>query len=182
MDGYPTVDDSYNTAYECSVPCRFASGTELIVTSRGDNGILFEGTKGRIFVNRAKISGKPIEEKWDEGLFGDDDLKALYKGKPFEDHKANLYRCIREGGLPVSDVFSHIMAMNTCHLAAIAARLGRTITWDPAAEKIVGDEQAAAFASRTPREGYAIERSLYGSPPACRREHALTCRQDRAPD
>jgi predicted dehydrogenase len=160
-DGYPTVDDCYNTAYDFSVSCRFSSGTELIVTSRGDNGLLFEGTKGRMFVNRAKMTGTPIEEQWDKDKFGDEDLKTLYKGKPFEDHKANFYRCIREGGLPVSDVFSHIIAMNTCHLAAIAARLGRTITWDPAAEAIVGDEQAAAFASRTPREGYAIERSLY---------------------
>jgi predicted dehydrogenase len=157
-DGYPLVDDCYNTAYDFSVPCKFASGVELIVTSRGDNGILFEGTKGRLFVNRSKITGTPIEEGWDKDAFGDDDLKALYKGKPFEGHKQNFYRCIREGGLPVSDVYSHIIAMNTCHLAAIAARLGRTIKWDPAAEKIVGDDQAAAFASRKPREGYEIPR------------------------
>jgi hypothetical protein len=48
--------------------------------------------------------------------------------------------------------------MNTCHLAAIAARLGRSISWDPATETIVGDEQAAAFASRKPREGFEIPR------------------------
>jgi predicted dehydrogenase len=157
-DGYPTVDDCYNTSHDFSVPCRFPDGTELVITSRGDNGILFEGTKGRLFVNRSKITGTPIEEGWDKEMFGDDDLKALYKGKPFEGHKQNFYRCIREGGLPVSDVFSHIIAMNTCHLASIAARLGRTITWDPVAEKIVGDDQAAAFFARRPRQGYEIPR------------------------
>jgi hypothetical protein len=130
----------------------------MVDTSRGDHGILFEGTKGRIFVNREKVTGKPVEEGWDKDKFTDADVMALYKGKPFEDHKANFYRCIREGGLPVSDVFSHVVAMNTCHLSAIAARLGRTITWDPAAEKIVGDEQAAAMAARTPRAGYEIPR------------------------
>ena len=56
----------------------------------------------------------------------------------------------------MSDVFSHVMAMNTCHLAAIAARLGRVIKWDPQAEKIVGDDQAAAFFSRKRREGFEI--------------------------
>jgi len=86
-------------------------------------------------------------------------VTALYKGKPFEGHKENFYRCIREGGLPVSDVFSHVVAMNTCHLAAIAARLGRTINWDPATEQIVGDDQAAAFMARTPRAGYEIPRA-----------------------
>ena len=128
------------------------------VTSRGENGVLFEGTKGRIFVNRQKIAGKPIEENWDKGKFGPEDLVRLYKGKPFEGHRNNLYRCIREGGLPVSDVFSHVQTMNTCHLSAIAARLGRTIKWDPKAEKITGDDQAAAFFARTPRPGFEIPR------------------------
>ncbi|MFM8735781.1 MAG: Gfo/Idh/MocA family protein [Pirellulales bacterium] len=156
--GYPTVDDCYNTSQDFAVQCRFPSGVEMVVTSRGDNGILFEGTKGRVFVNREKIAGKPIEEQWDKDQFTAADVVALYKGKPFEGHKENFYRCIREGGLPVSDVFSHVMAMNTCHLAAIAARLGRTITWDPAAERITGDEEAAAFMARTPRAGYEIPR------------------------
>ena len=80
----------------------------------------------------------------------------LYKGKPAEGHKNNFYRCIAEGGLTVSDVFSHVQAMNTCHLSAIAARLGRKIKWDPKSEKIVGDEQAAAFFAREQRKGYEI--------------------------
>ncbi len=157
-DGWATVDDCYNTADEYAVKCKFANGTVMNVTSRGDNGILFEGTKGRIFVNRRKITGKPIEEKWDEGKFGDEDLANLYKGKPHEGHKHNFYRCIAEGGLPVSDVFTHVQAMNTCHLSAIAARLGRVIKWDPKAEQIVGDEQAAAFFSREQRKGFEIPR------------------------
>ena len=157
-DGYALVDDSYNTAHDYAVKCRFASGVEMEIESRGDNGITFEGTKGRIFVNRGKIVGTPIEENWDDGHFTEDDVIALYKGKPHEGHKANFFRCLREGGLPVSDVFTHVQAMNTCHLAAIAARLGRKIRWDPAAETIVGDDQAAAFFARTPRAGFEIPR------------------------
>jgi len=157
-DGYPTVDDCYNTAHDFAVKCTFPSGVEMVVDSRSDNGILFEGTKGRIFVNREKITGKPIEEGWDKDQFTDADVVALYKGKPYEGHKQNFYRCIREGGLPVSDLFSHVIAMNTCHLTAIAARLGRTIRWDSKTETIVGDEQAAALAKRTPRAGYEIAR------------------------
>jgi hypothetical protein len=128
----------------------------MIVDSRSDNGVLFEGTEGRIFVSRGKIAGKPIEENWDEGKFGEEDLVRLYKDKPPEGHKNNFYRCIREGGLPVSDVYSHVQTMNTCHLCAIAARLGRVIKWDPKAEKIIGDEQAASFFARKQREGYEI--------------------------
>jgi predicted dehydrogenase len=157
-DGYTTVDDSYNASHDFAVKCKFPSNVEMIITSRGDNGILFEGSKGRMFVNRGKITGSPIDEKWDDGKFGDEDLARLYKGKPHEGHKNNFYRCIREGGLPVSDVFSHTQIMNTCHLAAIAARLGRTIKWDAKAEKIVGDEQAATFVARKQRQGFEIPR------------------------
>jgi predicted dehydrogenase len=157
-NGYPTVDDAYNTSHNFAVHCKFPNGTVMTVTSRGDNGVLFEGTKGRLFVNRGKITGQPIEENWDEGKFTDEDLARLYKSKPFEGHKQNFYRCIREGGLPVSDVYSHVQAMSTCHLSAIAARLNRVIRWDPKAEQIVGDEQAAAFFARKPREGFEIPR------------------------
>jgi len=157
-DGYTTIDDCYNTSHDFAVKCKFASGVEMNITSRGDNGILFEGTKGRMFVNRGKITGQPIDEKWDEGKFTDADLLELYKGKQFEGHKNNFYRCIKEGGLPVSDVFSHVQMMNTCHLAAIAARLGRVIKWDPQAEKIVGDAQAAKFFAREQRQGFEIPR------------------------
>jgi predicted dehydrogenase len=182
-DGYPTVDNCYNTAHDFAVKCKFANGIEMIVDSRSANGVLFEGTKGRIFVDRGKIVGKPIEEKWDQGKFELDDMIRLYKGKAFDvdrqtfyrdacqgipafedwwkimtKHKANFYRCIREGGLPISDVYSHVQTMNTCHLCGIAARLGRVIKWDPKAEKIVGDDQAATFFARTPRKGFEIPR------------------------
>ncbi len=159
-DGYPTKDDYYNTSHDYSVSCKFGNGIEMVVTSHGDNGILFDGSKGRIFVNRGKITGKPIDENWDEGKYSEDDLAGLYKGKPHEGHKNNFYRCIREGGQTVSDVFTHVQAMNTCHLSAIAARLGREIKWDPKAEKIVGDEQAATFFARSRREGFDIPNVL----------------------
>jgi len=155
-DGYPTVDDSYNTSHKFSVKCKFDNGIVFDVTSHGDNGILFEGTKGRIFVNRGKITGQPIEENWDEGKFTEEDVQRLYKGKPFEGHKNNFYRCIAEGGLPVSDVFSHLQAMATCHLSAIAGRVGAVIKWDPREEKIFGNDLAASFFSRNRREGFDI--------------------------
>jgi predicted dehydrogenase len=169
-NGYPTVDTRYNTAHDYVVKCKYASGVVLNVTSGGakeadadsprslGNGILFEGDKGRIFVSRGKIAGKPIEENWDQDAYTDEDVVRLFKGKPHEDHKANFFRCIREGGQPVSDVYSHVQAMATCHLSAIAARLNRVIRWDPKAEKIVGDEQAAGFFAREKRAGYEINR------------------------
>lgn len=154
--GYPTKDDAYNTSHDYAIRCALPGGTELVVTSRGDNGLLIEGSKGRIFVNREKITGLPIEQNWDKDQFGKAEIEGLYKGKPGEGHKDNFYRCIREGGQPVSDVESHLQTMHVCHLSAIAARLGRVVRWDPKAEKILGDDEAASFFARKPRAGFEI--------------------------
>jgi len=155
-DGHTQEDDKYNTSHDFSVKCKFPGAIIMDVTSHGPNGVTFEGTKGRMFVNRGKITGKPIEENWDKDLYTAEDVQRLYKGKPHEGHKNNFYRCIRDGGLPVSDAFSHVQAMSTCHLSAIAARLDRVIKWDPKAEKILGDDQAASFVARDRRKGFEI--------------------------
>lgn len=158
-DGYPTADDCYNTPEHFEVSCKFPSGIELLVVSRSQdgNGILIEGTKGKIHVNRGRIAGKAIEEKWHEGVVTEEDFVAMYNGKPFErNHKKNFINCIREGGTPVSDVISHVQSMNTCHLCAIASRLNREIKFDPKTETIQGDEQASAFLSSPQRKGFEI--------------------------
>lgn len=39
------------------ISVEFADGQELEIRDDGDNGILLEGTEGRIFVNRGRLSG-----------------------------------------------------------------------------------------------------------------------------
>ncbi|MFM8401260.1 MAG: gfo/Idh/MocA family oxidoreductase, partial [Pirellula sp.] len=58
------------------------------------------------------------------------------------DHFRNFFEAARDRVEPISDVYSHHRALSTCHLAGIAARLNRKITWDPKSEKILGDSQA----------------------------------------
>jgi len=159
-DGYPTVDDCYNTLNRFEILCKFASGPEMLVVSHSQdgNGVLIEGTQGRMHVNRERIKGGPIENGLQNSLT-EDDFTELFNGKKFDGwHKRNFIDCIREGGLPISDVVSHIQAMNSCHLCAIAARLGRKIEWDPKTEKILSDDQAATFLARECRKGFEIPR------------------------
>ena len=154
--GRPTVDDRYNTATTFEIKTKFADGVELIVKSEpNSNGILFEGTEGRVYVNRGRLTGKPIEDGVLDKI-SHDDLVALNHNKPLEWTKENFFRCIREGGLPSSDAFSHTYSMNVCHLCAIAARLGRVIRWNPETETIEGDDVAASFLSREQRKGFEL--------------------------
>ena len=158
VNGYPTVDDCYNTSHEFDIQCQFGDTDVRVCSGSPDgNGILIEGTKGRIHVDRGRIKGRPMEEKWYEGVITEEDYRELFNGKEADDwHKRNFMTCIREGGLPISDVFSHVQSMHTCHLCAIAARLDREITWDPQKEVVVGDDQAQSFTARERRKGYDI--------------------------
>ena len=152
--GWPTQDDRYNTAVDFNVLATFPD-VEMTIRSDTDNGVLFEGDKGRIHVNRDRIKGAPFEDLKDNPL-PEDALVEVYKGKQPTGHVANFFDCIKSREEPISDVFSHHRALTTCHLANIALRLRREVKWDPAAEKIVGDEEAQSFTSRTPRKGYEI--------------------------
>ena len=81
-------------------------------------------------------------------------LVALRKGKRLDRHMGNFFECVRDRALPVSDVYTHHRALSTCHLANIALRLGRKLSWDPAAERMVGDTEASTFLARPERKGY----------------------------
>ena len=72
-------------------------------------------------------------------------------------HWANFFHCVRERAEPISDVHSHMRALNICHLAGISARLGRKIHWDAEKQEIKGDDQANAMLAREYRKGFEIE-------------------------
>jgi predicted dehydrogenase len=154
-DGWPTLNNQYNAATEFHVTCQFPNGVEMVIRHDTDNGILFEGTEGRIFVSRGALKGKPVEDLASNPL-SEDALTKLYKGKKPGNHMANFFECIKTREAPISDVWSHHRSMTTCHLANIAIRLGRKLQWDPVKEDIVGDDEARKFLTREQRKGYEV--------------------------
>ncbi|MGH7201850.1 MAG: gfo/Idh/MocA family oxidoreductase, partial [Planctomycetaceae bacterium] len=154
--GHPTQDDQYNTATKFMIHARFPNGVLMKIRDDEKNGIVFTGDKGRFFVGRGEMAGVPVEQLKDHPL-PDDALKTVYKGKEPTDHMDNFMHCVYSREEPVSDVASHVRALNTCHLAAIAIRLGRAFAWDPKAETITGDSEAQSFLAREQRKGYEID-------------------------
>lgn len=155
-DGYPTVDDRYNAATQFTIRVDMPNDVELVITSEGDNGILFEGTKGRFFVNRGKLAGKPVEELKDNPL-PEDAVEKVYGGPVSANHTANFIEGMKARKQPISDVWSHNRMLEICHLSNIAMRLGRALKWDPEKRQIVGDDQANSFLKRENRKGYEID-------------------------
>ncbi|QDT08213.1 Gfo/Idh/MocA family protein [Planctomycetes bacterium K23_9] len=161
-DGVPVQTDRYNTAMQFDLHVAFAgSDVDMNIRHDVDNGILFEGELGRLFVNRGKLVGKPVEGLAANPL-ADDAIAQVYGGGPMigndrEAHWVNFLHAIEHRILPRSDVHSHMKMLNVCHLAGICCRLGRKINWDQTTESVVGDELAASMMKRPYREGFEIE-------------------------
>ncbi|QDT69181.1 Inositol 2-dehydrogenase [Planctomycetes bacterium MalM25] len=164
VDGKPADTTRYNTAQKFNLKVDFAGGdVELIIRNDTDNGILFEGERGRMFVNRGKLVGKPVEELASNPL-PEGAISQVYRGMPMIEnpepkavHFSNLLYCIENDASPIANVHSHMKMLNVCHLAGICCRLGRRIEWDPVRETIVGDDLAASMMKRPYRDGYEID-------------------------
>lgn len=154
-DGHPVVQDQYNAATKFKIQVDMPDDVEMIITSEGDNGILFEGTKGRFFVNRGKIVGAPVEALKDNPL-PEGAIEAVYGGKVSANHTANFIEGMNARKQPISDVWSHNRMLEICHLSNIAMRLDRGLKWDPVKREVIGDAQANSFLSRENRKGYEI--------------------------
>jgi predicted dehydrogenase len=155
-DGYPLKNNRYNTATKFNIKALYPDDVELIIRHDTDNGILFEGTEGRIFVNRGKLTGKPVEEL-ERNPLSEGAIKRAYKNRPLNNHVANFFDSVMSREQPISDVFSHHRAVTTCHLAGIAARVGRKIDWDAKNQRIIGDALAQSLVAREKRARFEIE-------------------------
>ena len=153
--GHPVVHDQYNVATNFRIRADMPGNVEMIITSKGDNGILFEGTKGRFFVSRGRIVGRPIEDLKKNPLPAGA-IEEVYGGKVSANHTENFIQAMQSRKQPISDVWSHNRMLEICHLSNIAMRLGRELKWDPTTRQIVGDSEAQGFLSRENRKGYEI--------------------------
>ena len=161
---YPHVTNGFNVAVDFHATYRYANGVTMTVGDTGRNGILFTGDRGRIFVNRGTIQGKPVEDLKTNPL-GREQMSAYDfdnhnrperagKLEAIINHMGNFFDCVQTRRQPISDLESQHRSVSTCHLGNIAMRLGRPLTWNPDAENFGDDHEANQLLRRDQREGY----------------------------
>ena len=136
----------------------------MTVKDHGENGILFTGEEGRLFVNRGKITGAPVEalatrplprDAWK--VYDFDNLERPARAGKLDaivNHMGNFFDCIGSRKLPISDVASQHRSVSVCHLGNISMRLGKSLEWNPKEEKFVNDAEANKWLRRDQRAGY----------------------------
>ncbi len=135
----------------------FENGTELRLHLDGDRGpglgAIFVGEKGKIEINRNKISANPKE------LIIREDNPGPNKREESVDHVENWLDCIRTGEKCVADVEVGQRGATLCDLVNITravGKVGETLLWDPVNERFKNCEEANKYLSRPRRKGYEL--------------------------
>ena len=160
----PTVANGYNVAIDFNVTYKYANGVMMTVGDTGDNGILFTGDAGRLFVNRGKIAGAPVDalktnplSREDWKVYDYDNLERPPRAGKLDaivNHMGNFFDCVQSRRTPVSDVVGSHRTVSTCHLGNISMRLGRPLKWEPTQEEFIDDKEANTWLKRDQRKGF----------------------------
>ena len=139
-----------------TIHARYANGVKLVLRRGGFNGegewlglgtcpVRFEGDEGWVEAgDYAKIVASSA---------------ALLEGAKLTDtagtdptwHVRNFLDCVKSRAETSSNSSNTRSSHVACHAAAIAARLGRKLTFDPITEAFVGDDEANRLRSRARR-------------------------------
>ena len=150
-DPWPVLPHCYNYPEKYVATCTYDCGTVLKTMSDGENGVLFTGEDGWIFVSRGRIDASD-KALLDEPL-GDDAVR-LYVSN---DHMGNFLDCVRSRELPICDVEVGHRSVSICHLENIALNLRRELQWDPAAQQFIGDDAANGLLRREMRAPWTLD-------------------------
>ena len=117
-----------------------------------DSGAEFYGTKGQMYLSRrGKIEvrghrNEPVSVKIEPKA--QDDLT----------HVGNFCEAIRGGAKLNADALTGHLTSSLCHLGNMATRLGRSLDFDPQAERFTSDLEANSLVGRTYREHWGRPR------------------------
>ena len=119
-------------------------------------GIIFHGTDASLFVDRGGFSLEP--ETVSRGRESEPKTMPLESGdsEQHQTHVKAFIDCVRSRKRFISDIEEGHYASSTPHLANISLRLGRSLRWDPQAERFIGDAEADRMLSRTYRAPWSL--------------------------
>ena len=122
-------------------------------------GCVYIGEKGRIEINRDKISAEPKE------LIKGEDRPLPLLVPETRPHIENWLDCIKTRKRCNADIEYGQRASTLCYLVNIArdiGRVGEPLKWDPKKEKFTNCDEANAMLSRPRRAGYELPKLTRG--------------------
>src|SRR5262245_11510546 len=167
LTGFGETPDVLNAIFE--YPSFIANWSSREIAAGGKAGLEIYGTKGTLAINRRGFEIVPDKALTPESQIPKfteptvDPGAAVYRTEAvrdegyeqirdqFQPHVRNFLDAIKSRQQPVSDLASAHQTSLACHLANIAARVGRVVNWDADRDAIGGDAEANALLTKTYR-------------------------------
>lgn len=130
---------------------KYANGVVMTHENFGKpNGVQFNGTKGRIEVQRGKLFTDPAPL---QTMAIPETGKHVYKS---ENHYKDWLQAVRNRSKPICDVEIGHRTATVCNIGNIAYELKRPLKWNPATESFLKDDEANALRGRKMRKEWNV--------------------------
>jgi len=173
LQGFGETPDGFEAIYD--FPEFLLTWSSSEVSAGRVRGLEMSGTKGTVTIDRRGFEIVP-----DKAIPADAQIPAYSFGSSakeefpllaepvtdtgyeqvrdqFVPHVRNFLDCVKNRQPPVSDLASAHRTTTACHLSNIAARVGRVVRWDDAAQEIVGDLEASRLLTKAYRSPWDRE-------------------------
>ena len=148
-------DGLFNTPIRFEVTATYPDGVKMVIhdetePGRGPRGNKYVGTDGWVSVDdtgKVTASGPAILRK----------LSASQQGYEYmEGHHRDFLNCVRTRARTIAAPETAHRSTTICHVTNVCLRLGRTLQWDPSAERFVNDPEADRMLARAARSPWRL--------------------------
>ncbi|EMI57065.1 NADH-dependent dehydrogenase [Rhodopirellula sallentina SM41] len=136
---------------------RYENGTEIDFSLTNDQGpsfgAVFEGTRGKIEINRNKVASNPKELTQNAGNPGQ------LKGSQNVPHIQNFADCVKSRAKANAGIEIGQRSTTICYLLNIAravGKVGEPLQWDPKTERFTNCDEGNAMLQRERRKGWEL--------------------------
>ncbi len=142
---FPPEGDVFNAATHYMIHCAYPNGVTSTISNRNTMGTRWIGDSGWVYVDRGKFEAS--NPQWTQKEFDRGPIKAYQS----EHHHRNFLDCVKSRRPTICPAETSHRSITPGHLGLVSMLTGRKLKWDPAAEKIIGDDAAQAMLAFKPR-------------------------------
>jgi len=128
--------DVYDTPHHYGIRCDYPGGMTTTISDRNAMGTKWIGDEGWVYVRRGKLQAS--NKEW----LARDFVPGPIRVNRSSNHAGNFIDCVQSRHTCTAPAETGHRSITPGHLGYVSHALQRPIRWDPAGERVVGDDEA----------------------------------------